>query len=200
MMVYQAALLAPLIVWAGPIVHLLFGSEYGESADVLRVLAFYIFLDGLSPLISTTVNYLGQATKRIPIVVSALVINVILDLVLLPRVGVVGAAIGATVAYAVYVPAHFRICRRELRLNTRPLAGTLARALAAAFCMALVLYAIGTESLSPLDYFLGGTLGVLAFMAVLVVTREITIGDLRRGSIVASSTMSRFVQSNLRRP
>ena len=41
-------------------------------------------------------------------------INLGLDVALIPRVGVVGAAIGTDVAYLLYVPAHFLICRSEL--------------------------------------------------------------------------------------
>jgi O-antigen/teichoic acid export membrane protein len=192
MLVYQSALLAPLIVWADPIVELLFGPEFEESADVLRVLAFYVFLDGVSPLISNTVNYLGHAGRRIPIVVLALVINVGLDLALLPWIGVVGAAIGTSVAYALYVPAHFRICHRELGFNLRPLGVTLIRALMAALAMACVLFAVGTESLSASAWVLGGALGTTVFVSVLMLTGEIGLQDVRRGKQVVTAVIAGF--------
>jgi O-antigen/teichoic acid export membrane protein len=181
LVVYQALLLAPLIVWADPIVDLLFGAEYEESANVLRALAIYIFLAGPSPLISTTVNYLGHAARRIPIVLLALGLNVAVDLALIPAIGVVGAAIGSSVAYALYVPAHLRICRRELGVPLRPLVVTLIRALAAAGAMALVLVWVGTESLSFAEWILGGAAGTLAFCAALVLTGEISRHEVRRG-------------------
>ena len=191
LVVYQAVIVAPLVVWAGPIVDLLFGGEYDESADVLRVLAVYIFLAGPSPLISTTVNYLGQAARRIPIVLLALGVNVAVDLVLIPRIGVVGAAVGSSAAYAIYVPAHLRICRRELGVPLRPLALTLARALVAATAMGLVLLAVGTESLSLADWVLGGAAGTLVFCAVLVLTGEISRSELRRGLRAVRSRRTR---------
>jgi O-antigen/teichoic acid export membrane protein len=191
LVVYQSAILAPLIVWADPIVDLLFGAEYDESANVLRALSVYIFLAGPSPLISTTVNYLGQAARRIPIVLLALGLNVGVDLALIPRIGVVGAAIGSSVAYALYVPAHLRICRRELGVPLRPLAVTLARALVAAGAMALVLFAVGTESLSFAEWVLGGAAGTLAFCVALVLTGEISTSELRRGARAARAVASR---------
>ena len=191
LVVYQAAILAPLIVWADPIVDLLFGAEYDESANVLRALSIYIFLAGPSPLISTTVNYLGQAARRIPIVLLALGLNVAVDLALIPSIGVVGAAIGSSVAYALYVPAHLRICRRELGVPLRPLALTLARALVAAAAMALVLVTVGTESLSFAEWVLGGAAGTLAFCVALVLTGEISTGELRRGARAARALASR---------
>jgi O-antigen/teichoic acid export membrane protein len=191
LLVYQSVLLAPLIVWADPIVDLLFGSEYEESANVLRALSIYIFLAGPSPLISTTVNYLGQAARRIPIVILALVVNVAVDLALIPTIGVVGAALGSSAAYALYVPAHLRICRRELGVPLRPLAVTMARALVAAAAMALVLVAVGTESLSFADWVLGGAAGTLAFCAALVLTGEISTRELRKGARAARALASR---------
>ncbi len=190
MIVYQSALLAPLIVWADPIVRLLFGSEYAESADVLRVLAPFIFLSGVSPLISNTVNYLGDAARRIPIVVVAVVVNVVLDLALLPWIGVVGAAVATSISYALYVPAHFQICVRELGFSTRPLGVTFIRAMIATFGMGFVLFAIGTGPLSAAEWFIGAALGTVVFAAILLFTREITTQDLRRGMRLLSAGLS----------
>jgi O-antigen/teichoic acid export membrane protein len=184
LIVFQAALLAPVIVWAEPIVRILLGSSFHGSADVLRVLSLYIFFDGPSRLISTTVNYLGRAAGRIPIVLCALALNAAIDVALLPRIGVVGAAIGTGVASAaLYVPAHFRICLQELDLDMGALAATFVRALAAAVLTALVLYAVGTSSLSLGQWVLGGAGGLLVFIAVLTVTGEINRSAFRsRGS------------------
>ena len=103
LVISQALLLAPIIVWADPIITLLFGTNYAGSVDVLRVLSVYVFFRSISPLLSTTVNYLGQASRRIPIAVLTLVVNVVIDIILLPWIGIVGAAIGTVVAYLLYV-------------------------------------------------------------------------------------------------
>jgi O-antigen/teichoic acid export membrane protein len=178
--IFQSLLLAPIIIWPAPIVQLLLGEEFRQSTNVLRFLALFIFLRGLGPLITTTVNYLGRASQRIPIVLTALGINVIIDLLLLPRVGVVGAAIGAGVGDCIYVPAHFLICRRELGLKTRPLALTLVRALLAAAAMGAVLWATGMARLTLQEWILGGLAGTIAFAVVLLLTRELSNAELRR--------------------
>jgi O-antigen/teichoic acid export membrane protein len=192
LIVFQALLVAPVIVWAGPIVGLLLGSQYRGSVDVLRVLSLFIYLDGLSRLISTTVNYLGRAARRIPIVLAALALNTAIDLALLPRIGVVGAAIGTGVAYSLYVPAHFRICVQELDLDLRALAATLVRALAAAALMGLVLFAVGTRTLSLAEWLLGAAGGGLAFCAGLVLTGEVTPTELRHGRRVVRANLARI--------
>jgi len=192
LVIFQSALLAPLIVWAEPIVRLLLGDEFLDSVSVLRVLAFYIFLRGLGPLITTTVNYLGQAARRIPIVIAALLVNVVIDVILLPRIGVVGAAIGTGVAYAIYVPAHFTICRRELGLPMRPLALTFGRAALAAVAMGAVLYAVGTDTLSAAQWVLGGSAATAVFCAVLLVTGEVSRREVSEGRRALSGGLARF--------
>ncbi len=194
MVIFQAMLLAPVIVWADPIVRLLLGGEFQESADVLRVLAPWIFLRGVSPLISNSVNYLGQAARRIPIVVAALAINVVIDVTLLPVIGVVAAAIGTGVAYCVYVPAHFRIVQRELNLSVRPLVLTFARAMLAAVLMGVVMFVVGTDTLSMADWLIGGIGGTLAFVGALLLTGEVSRGEIRRGLAMTCAQLSQLAR------
>ena len=196
LIIAQAALLAPILVWPDELVRLLLGREFEESAQVLRVLAAFIFLRGLGPLISTTVNYLGRARRRVPIVLFALAVNVAIDVALLPRIGVVAAAIGTTVAYWIYVPAHFVICWRVLGVHLQSLAATGLRALAAAAAMAGVLLAIGTDDISVGGLILGAVGGTIAFAAALLLTREISRSELRQGRRALSLRLARLLASS----
>jgi O-antigen/teichoic acid export membrane protein len=175
---FQAALLAPIVVWATPIADLLFGEEFAESADVLRWLAPYVFLSGLAALVSLGANYLGLARRRVPIAVAAVLVNIVLDLVLLPTIGVVGAAIGTSCAYAIYVPGHIWLCWRALDLDLRDTVVPVLRAFAAAVAMGVVLVAFGTADLSLWQWVGGTVAGTGAYVAVLVLSREVTGADL----------------------
>jgi len=179
LMIFQAALVAPVVVWAEPVIVLLLGADYRESADVLRLLAPFMFLAGISPLISNAVDYLGRAARRIPIVFSALVINAVIDVTLIPIIGVEAGAIGTSVAYMVYVPGHMWLCRQVIDVPLRPLGATLARVLAAAAAMAAVLLASGTRELSAGEWIFGVLGGTAAFCVVLVLSREVSLAELR---------------------
>jgi O-antigen/teichoic acid export membrane protein len=176
---FQAALLAPVVVWATPIADLLFGGEFSESADVLRWLAPFVFLSGLAPLVSLGANYLGLARRRAPIAIAAVAVNIGLDLVLLPTIGVVGAAIATSAAYAIYVPAHIWLCWRALDLELRDTVVPVIRALAAATTMAATLLAFGTAELSLWQWLGGAVAGTAVYVATLSLTGELTRGDLR---------------------
>ena len=174
----QMALACGAAVWAGPIIDLALGPDYRESADVLRALAPFIFLTGLAPLVSLAVNYLGEAKRRVPIAIGTVLLNAGIDVALIPRIGVVAGAIGTGVAYAVYVPAHLWLCHRILRLDLRALAATFGRALLAGAGLAAGLAVWGTTGLSILQWAGGATTGLVAYVGVLALTRELTAADL----------------------
>lgn len=180
LLLVQAALMAPVIVWASPLLHLGLGSSYGESADVLRVLAPYIFLSGIAPLVSLGVNYLGEAPLRIPIAVAAITSNLLIDVILIPRIGIIAGAIGSDVGYAVYVPAHLWICRRSLKVRLAPLIAVLTRALLATIAMCGVLALAGTSAtLSVWQWVFGAIVAPMVFLTVLFLTGELSAEELR---------------------
>jgi hypothetical protein len=77
------------------------------------------------------------------------------------------------------VPLHIWILKRLIDLPLRPLALAMARSLLAAAAMAAVLFAFGTDDLSLLDWIAGGVGGLAAFAAVLLLTRQVTLDELR---------------------
>jgi O-antigen/teichoic acid export membrane protein len=180
LVIVYAALAAPLLVWSGPIVDVVLGPEYEDSANVLSALAPSVFLSGLAPLLTMSVAYLGQAPRRIPIALGTVALNVALDLVLIQTIGVVGAAIGTGVALAFYVVGHLWICKSILGFPLRPTIETAVRAGAASIAMASVLLAIGDSDLSSGDWILGGLAGTAALVAICLVTREVTAMELAR--------------------
>ncbi len=174
----QAALLAPVLVWADPIVDLLFGSDYASSAPVLRALAPFVFLSAIGTFVTLAVNYIGEARSRVPFAVGAVLVNLAIDAVLIPDIGVIGGAVGTDVAFALYVLAHLWICRRLLGFSLRPLVGTLVRALVAAGAMAGVLAAFGTSDLSTLEVVCGALAGAAVYCAVLLAAGAVSISEI----------------------
>jgi O-antigen/teichoic acid export membrane protein len=175
----QAALLAPVLVWATPIVEVALGDGYGDSAEVLRALAPFMFLSAIGTFVTLAVNYLGEARRRIPLAIAAVVLNAAIDLLLIPEIGVVGAAIGTDVAFAVYVLGHLWMCERLLGFSVRPLIVTVARALTAATAMAALLAAFGTSDVPAAALVTGAIAGLAVYGAALMLLREISPADLR---------------------
>jgi O-antigen/teichoic acid export membrane protein len=178
LIIVQAAMVAPVLVWATPIVELLLGDEYSKSDDVLRAMTPFIVFQGVGPLLAVSVNYLGEARRRVPIAVGALVVNVAINLALLREIGVVAGAIATSAAWLVYVGGHLVICHQLLDLRPRAMALTFARSLLAAAAMAGVLLAFGTSDVSVPALVAGLLAGLLAYAGVLFAARELTRADL----------------------
>jgi O-antigen/teichoic acid export membrane protein len=177
--IVQAGLLAFVATWAGPITQVALGSQFAASAGVLRALSPFVFLTGLGPVLVAPLNYMGEARRRIPIAIATLVANVILDVILIPQMGLYGAVVGTSFAYAVYVGAHFWLARRIIGLPIARLAVSAVRSLTAAAAMALVLIGIGTSDLSAVQWVAGILLGGVAFAGVLILSRELSFSEFR---------------------
>lgn len=180
LVILQAAVAVTIATWAEPIVDLILGPGYAESAEVLRALAPFVFLHGIGPLTSVSVNYLGEARRRIPIAIGCVILNLVLMLVLIEEIGITGAAISLDIAYAVYVAGHLWICARLLEISLVPLAVTALRSLLASVALAFVLIAFGTQQLDAAEWVLGPICAVAVYLGVLLVTRETSIAELRR--------------------
>lgn len=188
----QALLLAPLVVWSEPIVQIALGSSYAESAEVLRALVPFVFLAGVGPAIVIGVNYLGEGTKRIPIAVGAIGINVVFDLIFIPKIGIVAGAIGSAIAFAFYVPAHLLICKRTVELPIKPIALSVVRALSAATLAGVVLMSFGTSELSLGDWLIAPPLALATYAAALLVVNELKWSEVQDGAATAKRISARF--------
>lgn len=187
----QTILVAPTVIWSGPITHILLGPGYEKSADVLAGLAPYTFASGFAPLLSLSVNYLGEARRRVPIALVTLALTAGLDVALIPPLGIDGATIATDAAYSFYVLGHLWICKRLLDLPLRPVVRDLARALVAALAMTGVLALFGTSDLGPLAIILGGAAGVVTYVLALLATRAISPAELRAGRDAVARKLGR---------
>jgi O-antigen/teichoic acid export membrane protein len=165
-------------VWATPIIRFTLGAGYGPAASVLRVLAPYVFLSGGAVLVSTALNYLGGARRRLPVAIATVLVNFDLDLLLIPHIGVTGAAVGSDVGYAVYVLMQLSFCLGMLGLPVRPYVITFIRCLIAAAPMAAVLAVFGTGPLPVPDALLGGVAGLATYVLALFLVRELSPREL----------------------
>jgi len=178
LLVIHLLAVTPLLVWAGPLVDLVLGSGYGEAADVLRALTPFILLAGPARLLTVSVNYLGEARKRIVVVLAALALNIAVDVVLISKIGVVGAAVGNDIAFALYAFAHLYICRHIIGMSLTPLARSLGRGLLAAVAMSAVLLAIGRDHVSAPLIVAGLAAGTATYLAALRVLGEPLFAEL----------------------
>jgi O-antigen/teichoic acid export membrane protein len=178
--VFQGFFIAPLLVWATPIVDVLLGADkYGRSIAVLRAFIPFVFFSGFGILFSITANYLGQARRRIPVALLTVLINLGIDLTLIPRIGVVAGAIGTDVAYVFYTLAHGWICTRIIQIPLRPMLAPLISVGFASAAMAGSLVVFGTGHLSVGRIILGGIIASVVYLVIACLTHGIRVVEIR---------------------
>jgi O-antigen/teichoic acid export membrane protein len=88
-----------LFVLATPFLSVYFGEEYIEASTTLKILIFGAFFFGVSRVITPVFQATGRIRQTEFLTVGALILNVLLNLILIPRYGIIGAGIGTTVSY-----------------------------------------------------------------------------------------------------
>ncbi len=179
LVVVQGLVLAPMIVWAKPLVDLLLGPGYEQSTQVMQVLSVTAFVSAPAALLSVSVNYLGAAQRRVKVIFLTLVLGIVSTYVLIRTAGLVGAAIADDVVGVVYVVANLWLCAQLIAVDVRSLMVSVGRTLLAAGAMALALLIVGTDNLSPAQWLVGAAAGGLAYLGALFVTGEMSVLELR---------------------
>ena len=124
-------------VLAPQIVAVIARPEYRAAAGVVPIVAMASVLYGLYTQLSVLVFYVKATGRLAMITVSAAILNVAVNVVLIPRMGILGAAWATFVAYAWFAVVTWWYARRvyPVRLELRPL-GMLALATLLALALA----------------------------------------------------------------
>ncbi|MDF9746390.1 flippase [Natrinema salsiterrestre] len=167
-----------LAIVAGPFLTLVFGSDYAAAVPVLQVLAGFVVLQAITNLTSDSLDYLGRARARAVAKGGTAVANLGLNVLLIPTVGVVGAAIATVATHSVYVAVNLYIVHTELELNVVRIARTTGLVCGITGVMAVAVLLV-TPLISSLFMLVGAiavgtiTWGVLAVMSGLVDPRQV---------------------------
>lgn len=175
----QGIVIAPMLVWATPIVHLLLGSGYDNADRIMRALTPFWFIASPASLVTVAVTYLGEARRRVVVMLVTLVIGLVVTYVLIRVVGVLGAAYADDVIEVVYVGAHLWICTVIIDIDLRPVVSSTVKTIIASGAMALVLFVAGTSRLTLVGWLAGGLGGAAVFVGMLLVLGELSLAELR---------------------
>jgi len=131
---------AGLALVARPLVELVFGDEYLGAVVVLQVLAVYVVLLSMMELTSNGLDFLGRARERAIIKGVSAVLNVGLNILLIPMFGAVGAAIATVGTFALYTVGSMYIMHSELNLRIRYIVRHIGAVLVVAGVMSAAVY------------------------------------------------------------
>lgn len=108
---------AGVVLVSEPLVTLVFGEEYRGAIPVLQVFGVYLVLESVTIITTNGLDYLGRARSRAIAKLLTSLLNVTLNIALIPVLGVVGAAIATVITYSLYMLANLYIVSQEFILR-----------------------------------------------------------------------------------
>jgi O-antigen/teichoic acid export membrane protein len=131
---------AGLIVLASPILRVTVGEKYLDATPLLQVLAIYAVLLAIAFLSGNVLDFLGRARDRSIIKGATATANAVLNVILIPRMGVIGAAYATIITFSIFALSTVYIAVSELDLQYGLLAINTMKILIVTAVMTVVVY------------------------------------------------------------
>ncbi len=164
-----------IIIVSPAVIPLVFGAGFAGSVPPLRILLLSMIFSYLTYPIGACLNALGKQFSNMLIVGIVMVVNVALNVAVITRSGVVGAATTALVSNILLVALGYRLLMPLLPIAHRALVKTAFQILLAVGGMAAVVY--GAER--AFHVFAAAALGAIAYPFFLYLTRALSLRELR---------------------
>ncbi|HIH24090.1 TPA: flippase [Candidatus Woesearchaeota archaeon] len=168
------------VIYPDLILNLLFGASFIEGADILRALAIAVLFMALHAVNAATLSGVGRPGQNTKAVAIGAACNLVANLILIPRMGGLGAAIGTLISAIIMFSISTAFVHRILRMSIPYVA----------WCKALIASVLfsGTIWVSRsmfniqgqyLKVVVGVLLGAAVYICVLLLLRAITFDELR---------------------
>ena len=163
-------LAAGIFVIAPSFIVAVYGANYAASVLPLRILVGSLIFGYLALISGTFINAIGQQKKQTSLMAMALVVNVIANLLLIPRLGIVGAAISALISNFLLWLIGLCLVRRYAEIDLTAIASYTVKAVVPAAIMAIIVYWL----CGALNFIIAIPIGVVAYLIMLFITGALT--------------------------
>lgn len=171
---YVALLAAPIVFGlfsiAPELIHLVYGPAYALAIPTLQILVFVLIFIFMDFPMGSLMNATGKQHIKTAIMGVTMVINVIANLVLIPLLGIPGAACSALLCFAFMFIASFVAVRHLVQITALELLEAVGGLLASGATTAL--FVLLAKSVMP--WLMAVPLGAVVFFIVAYGTKSIT--------------------------
>lgn len=157
---------AGLIIVAEPMITLIFGDDYSGAVPVLQIMAIWAVFRSVSQVTSNGLDYLGQAKTRAILLISTSILNFLLNILLIPRMGVLGAAVATNITAALYTVGCLYLIHYELGLRLKWLFRHIILILTITLIMSAIVSQIGGYASGITSLLLITVLGVVIWFVL----------------------------------
>ncbi len=157
------------------IILLLYTEEYISSVLPLKILIMSLIFSYLSFPIGAFLNACDRQKMQTTIVGVVMLVNIALNLILIPRYDIVGAAIAALVGNILLTVFGYVIVPKITRVSHSYIAKAFVQILLAAGCMGLLVFAVNAR----MHFLYAILVGAISYPVFLFLFRSITTQELR---------------------
>jgi O-antigen/teichoic acid export membrane protein len=176
LMILALPLAAAGIALARPLVIVLYGSEYTPVILLMQVLFIPFAMMSIALAATSTIYGINQPSFILKVGLFLICLSIGLDLWLIPRYGMMGAAIGSSIPRLIAVPIYIRFASRRIGV-TWPLADT-AKIVLASLITGAALFILQSYLNDILSLILSIPLGIAIYVVAILVLRAINSRDL----------------------
>lgn len=167
-----------LIILAEPLINLIFGQEYAGAVSVLRVFGPVAIVQANLHISAKGLDFLGRARTRAIVKTATSTLNFGLNIVLIPTIGVVGAAIATVITSSLYALSNMYIIHDELHLNMEKLTKETIKIVVITLVMALIVFSMKRYITNLLTLILIAVSGALICLSLSVILNIIDVDDI----------------------
>lgn len=176
LMMLAMPLAAGGIALANPIISLLYGREYMSAIMIMQIVFIPFAINSIGNGAGSVIQGINQPAFVLKVGGLLALLNVGLNLCLIPKYGMLGAAVASSVPRILTLPINIRFVSRRIKA-TWPLADTIKIGLASCL-MGLALFGLQIHLDAGLSLALGIPLGVILCAVLMVIFRVVRRQDL----------------------
>jgi O-antigen/teichoic acid export membrane protein len=140
LLIVSIPLSAGIIFLGTDLIHTFFGTQYAESVLPLKILIVSIVAAFMNIVLGALLNAVGRQKTQTILIGLVMCLNIALNIFLIPRFGVVGAALAATIGNYVLLAISWNVARQIVTIDYRRIFGTIGKLILACASMYLVLW------------------------------------------------------------
>ncbi|HTY43798.1 MAG TPA: flippase [Patescibacteria group bacterium] len=165
-----------LFIFPGAFINVLFGAQYITADSSLRLLAVAFFFSSLTVIFSNLLSMIGKSKIIFLNYLAMSVINLILDIILVPRYGILGAAFASMTSYIIFTLVFFLQVRHYLSII--PLRRKMIRIIFSIIPPALLLICVKQFiPVNLLSVILEGLFFILTYILFIFLTKSLDKND-----------------------
>ncbi|ELY55784.1 flippase [Natronococcus jeotgali] len=170
---------AGLVIVSKDFLKIVFGNDYAGATLVLQIMCGYTILQAITRITSNGLDFLGRAKIRAWSKIITAVLNVLLNILLIPFFGVEGAAIATLLSYGAYTMSTLYIMHIDVGINIRNFISDLMKIVLITSILSIVIITAVDQVAGIYTLIIGGISGLLTWLLLIISFGYVDSEDLK---------------------